>query len=75
MYYDPKLPVVVSADSSSYGLGAVILQPSGEAMHPVAFAFRALTDSETRYAQIEKELLAAVWACKKFSVSGWLRFF
>ena len=31
---------------------------------PVAFA---LTETETRYAQIEKEALALTWACEKFS--------
>ena len=36
-----------------------------QARQPVSFASRALTQTETRYAQI-KELLAIVFACEKF---------
>uniref|UniRef100_A0A4D5RCR6 RNA-directed DNA polymerase n=1 Tax=Ixodes scapularis TaxID=6945 RepID=A0A4D5RCR6_IXOSC len=65
--YHPAYPTVVSADASSFGLGAVLLQtqPSGE-RRPVAFASRSLTATELRYSQTEKEALAAVWAIQRF---------
>ena len=61
-YYDSKKPLMIQCDASEKGLGAALLQEG----QPIAFASRALTDTETRYAQIEKEMLAIVFAAEKF---------
>ena len=61
-YFDVTKPVTISCDASQSGLGAAILQDD----KPVAFPSRALTEAETRYAQIEKELLAVVFAFNRF---------
>ena len=65
--YDTAAPTKVSADASAYGLGAVLLQLQNKLWRPVAFASRALSETETRYAQIEKEALALTWALEKFA--------
>ena len=65
--YSVTAETMISADSSSFGLGAALLQRVNGDWKPVAYASRSLTPTEKRYAQIEKEALAICWACSKFS--------
>ena len=67
-FYDPNLETIVSSDASSYGMGSVLLQKQkDEKWRPVMFASRVLSETEQRYAQIEKESLAVTWSCEKFA--------
>jgi hypothetical protein len=67
-HYNSSLPTIVAADSSSFGLGAVLLQQQTDnTWRPVTFASRSLTDVERRYAQVEKECLALTWACERLA--------
>ena len=61
-YYDPSKPLCLSVDASSKELGAVLLQDE----KPPAYASRALTPTQQRYAQIEKETLAIVYGVQNF---------
>jgi hypothetical protein len=61
-YYDVNLPVRLTCDASKSGLGAACLQEN----IPIAYASKAMTPTQMNYAQIEKELLAVVFACTKF---------
>ena len=65
--YNPVAYTKISADASSFGLGAVLLQREDRVWHPIALASRDLTETECLYAQIEKEALATTWACEKFT--------
>ena len=61
-YFDPYIPVTIQVDASQVGLGAALLQ-NGK---PVAFASKALTKTECWYANIEREMLAAVFGAERF---------
>ena len=66
--YNPAANIKLSADASSYRLGAVLLQETNNEWQPVAYGSRTMTETERRYAQIEKEALSLTWATEKFSM-------
>ena len=61
-YSDPKKEVTLQVDASKHGLGATIIQES----RPVAYASKLLNSTEQNYTQIEKELYAVLYGCKRF---------
>ncbi|UYV72834.1 K02A2.6-like [Cordylochernes scorpioides] len=66
--YDPKLPIRLSCDSSSYRLGAVLSQIDVDGNErPIYFISRTLSQAEKKYSQIDKECLSIIWALKKFN--------
>ena len=68
-YFDENSPVSLQCDASKDGLGACIMQ-NGQ---PVAYASRSMTTTETKYAQIEKELLSIVFGMERFHHLVYLR--
>ena len=61
-YYDPTKEIILKADASTTGLGATLPQDQ----KVIAFASKTLTNTESRYANIERELLAVVYGCERF---------
>lgn len=61
-FFDNNKESTISVDASQNGLGAVLLQ-NGK---PCAYASKSLTETQKRYAVIEKELLGIVYGCEKF---------
>ena len=49
-------------DTSSNGLGAVLMQDN----NPVAYGFALLIGAQQQYAQIEKELLTVIYRLEHF---------
>ena len=59
-YYDAQKALTSQVDASSTGLVAALIRGN----QPVAYASKALTPTQKKYAQIEKELLAVVFTTR-----------
>jgi len=64
---DLSLRFILRTDASDHGIGACLLQEREGLLHPVFYVSRKLLPRETRYAVIERECLAIVWAVGKLS--------
>lgn len=66
-YFDEKKETFVYCDASPVGLSAILLQrtPGKNDLQVINYSSRALTDTESRYSQIERECLGIVYACER----------
>ena len=56
-------------DASGKGIGIALVQSEENeknSLHPIAYGSKTLTSAETRYVNIERELLGVVGALEKF---------
>ncbi|KHC71602.1 hypothetical protein MGS_04634, partial [Candida albicans P78042] len=68
--YNPKLPTIIFTDASHMVVGGYLCQPTfrndKEVLVPIAFSSHKLTETQSRYAAMEKELLAIIVILEKF---------
>jgi hypothetical protein len=69
-YFDKNKETFVTVDASPVGISAILSQKlkHGDSNNQqiIAYASRALSETEKRYSQTEKEALAIVWAVEHF---------
>ncbi len=61
-YFDLAAETAIQVDAAQKGIGAALTQND----RPLTFTSKSLTPTEQRYANIERELVAAVFGCERF---------
>ena len=65
-YFDESKETCIYTDKSPFGISAIPLQKSTDDDYKViSYSLRALTETEQRYSQLERECLPIVYGCEK----------
>ena len=76
-YFDSSLPIYIECDASKKGIGVVMLQPDSAIentsksdvpnnLHPVFYASKTITGTESNYSNIVHEMLGVVFSVLHF---------
>ena len=76
-YYDSSLPIYIECDASKKGIGVVMLQPDSTIentsksdvpnnLRPLFYASKTLTETESNYSNIEREMLGVMFSILHF---------
>ncbi|GJX03947.1 reverse transcriptase domain-containing protein [Tanacetum coccineum] len=63
---DWDLPFEILCDASDFAVGAVLGKRKTKHFQPIHYASKTMTDAQAHYTTMKKELLAVVYAFKKF---------
>ena len=61
-YYDTTKSLSLEVDASQKGLGAALVQDG----KPIAFGSKTLTKCQSRYSNMEREMLVVVWGIERY---------
>jgi len=67
-FYDPARETRLLVDASPTGVASILTQHQGGKTYVIAYASRALSPTEQRYSQLEREALAILYGCEKFQL-------
>jgi len=70
IHYSLQLPLTLTVDASSYGVGAILshqVKHQGKMVErPIQYASRTMSQTERRYSQLDREALAVIFGITRF---------
>uniref|UniRef100_A0A8C2EQ68 Gypsy retrotransposon integrase-like protein 1 n=1 Tax=Cyprinus carpio TaxID=7962 RepID=A0A8C2EQ68_CYPCA len=63
-YYNPAATLTLEVDASQKGIGVALVQDN----RPIAFGSKTLTECQSRYSNIEREMLAIVYGMQRYHI-------
>nr|GEV33914.1 reverse transcriptase domain-containing protein [Tanacetum cinerariifolium] len=65
-FFQRVMPFELMCDASDFAIGAVLGQRQKKCFRPIHYASKTMTEAESNYTTMQKEMLAVVYAFEKF---------